>query len=259
MTVAVDTHGHNTATGSSTITIDVSAAAAGEIILVGAVIGATTTAIPTASISGAGLTWHLLADPSGPGYQNPPLSTGFGNFMGVWWAEASGAVSSQTVTVTQTNGGVTVDNASIVYASFSGVLPPTFDTNGSLPVSISYSNYNTPTPGLVTAESVISTDLEPDLLFCFYGTNSDIGRTFVVVDLPDTPGQAVLVDSANNSGGVLNFSYIGLAVAPSTVAESSVLWGCGTQNYTHLLVIHALVGATPPSNRPFLTRPKRGF
>jgi hypothetical protein len=247
MAISVSNHGHNTATGGSTIAASVSAAA-GDIILIGVVIGATDTNVPAASIAGAGQTWHLISGPAGPGYQNPPATPGFGNFMGVWWAQATGPLSAQTVTVTQTNGTVTMDDASIVYASFTGVQAPIFDTNGSLPAASAYESPNPPL-GDITSEAVVSSDFAPDLFFCFYGTNSDTGRAFSVIDLPDTPGLATLVDQANNAGG-LNFSYIGLGIAPSTIPESSVTWGCGTTGITHLYVIGALAGAVPPDRPP---------
>src|SRR5205085_11947073 len=111
----IESHNKSTSTGGLTTTIAVTAAGAGRVIIVAALIGLVNAGNPTpnCTIAGGGANvgaWTRIG-------VMPSPAPAFGLGVLAWYAITSGAVSAQTVTITSPNA---IDDAATAYVTVAG-------------------------------------------------------------------------------------------------------------------------------------------
>lgn len=214
----LDSHGNSHSTGGTTTTIAVTTSQTNDIVLVATDIGINSSTVPTATISGCGLTWSSAAN-------NVGAIASFGNLLQMWQALATSTLSACTVTITSST---TIDDASTVYCSFHGTATAApLDNNGALPV---YTQNLTGTNVQIIAN--VTTTQAHDQIIAVAGTNN-----FAVTYVAQSP--ATLCDTNANSGGV-RFSSVGMVYSPYTSAQTATAVGYSSNTFQWRYLAHAL-------------------
>jgi len=227
----LDRHGNSSSSGGTTTTISVTTGAPDTLVLVTTAVGGTTTTLtPSLSISGGGLAWSTIGFPVSGAMAAGVLTT-----VQMWRAFAASQLTAQTITVTST---ATIDDASSVYASFTGAYAASpIDPNAGAVVTTLHN-----TGGSAVPAGVFSSTNANDLCVIVQGCNQS---TTATVSAPVS-----LIDSNLNSGGA-RYSYIALASQTFTAAQTSVSVGF-TNSFAFWGFIGAMLTAdvtdVPPTN-----------
>jgi hypothetical protein len=221
---AKDQSNTNTSISGTTTTIAVTSAA-NSVVVVGAVIGSTsTTTNPTLSIAGAGLTWN--AAPPGSGVGN----VGFRMATQLFWAYATSALTAQTVTITSSQ---TIDAASTGYETLTGASSVSpVDPN----VLSSFGSFGATITGTITTTNANDTCL------VLIGSNYNTGPATAV-----GTGTRDLNTVASNG----LFAYFALGRWTYTSAQSGAtvgFTGVGSQGGLSAITLTAGAGASIPTN-----------
>ena len=215
----IDRHGNASSSGGTTTPISITTGAANTLVLVMAAIGGiSTTVVPGLSIAGAGLTWHAIDLTGGA---SGPMGASFQTAVQMWWGIAAAQLTSQVVTVTSTQ---TIDDASTVYASFTGAYAASpVDPNAGAVVT------RLNNAGSVIPSGVFSSTNPNDICVLAQGANQ-----------PNTVSASapVSIIDFNLNGGGARYSMGALALQTFTTPQSNV-----TVGYTNSNQYWGMVGA----------------
>lgn len=160
---ALTTSAENKGSAVSSLTVTLSFASAGDVVIL---MSFNTTVGTAQTVSGAAsshITWTKRTSLT---WTNTSGSTGKDN-MEIWWGHVTGSITSEVVTVTYTG---TIDGAALNIFGISGCAVPTapWDTNGACS-----GTWHITTNGSNTVQTIsgISTDSTVPMVICMMGSS----------------------------------------------------------------------------------------
>ncbi len=170
------------------------------------------------------------------------IDAGNDHAVEIWWARASGTLSSEVITVTWDNA---VAGAAICAQAIQNATG--WDTNSSLPKTGGTSTM----PGTVSG---VSTDNANDLLIYAMTTTTQPGSSF-----PPPTGYTVIIEQTNFND-IANFATQVVGCLSVSATQSSItVTGGGTGSAGWSLIVDALSNTPPPSGTMAPTEAKDIF
>lgn len=179
-------------------------------------------AVTVSGVSGGGLTWALRKQ----------FAFGTDNDIEIWWAAASAALTSQSITATFTGA---IDDASLQLIAVSGVasLVTPWDANGSLPATFAEVNVANPSVTISTTSAVT-------MVLGFRGNPTPSGATA-------WSGFTALYSTTGSAGALWSYTNSEYETFSSAQSGITVGWTVGAGNASGGFVFDVLVGLSPTS------------